>query len=182
MSHFVSFLIQTTRRAVERRNKFVTFTVDLQRDGGPLGLTLATEGDASSSLGPIFISALMEDGLAERTKTIQVGDQLAEVNGVEVRGKSLNEVIPMLQVSSDVIRLKLARLMSIPERDFNATTLGRNSGGGGGRGVEGSSEVWKRKPPLPVPSPRYVLQSSCAPTNCKIIYTTGWSISFYAAG
>ena len=64
---------------MERRNKFVTFTVDLQRDGGPLGLTLATEGDASASgndrRGPIFISALMEDGLAERTKTVQVGDQ-----------------------------------------------------------------------------------------------------------
>ena len=55
-----------------QRNKFVTFTVDLQRDlgDGPLGLTLATEEDANVP-GPIFISALMEDGLAERTKTIQ---------------------------------------------------------------------------------------------------------------
>ena len=71
---------QTTKNPrLERRNKFVTFTVDLQRDGGPLGLTLATECDASASgsdhRGPIFISALMEDGLAERTKTVQVGDQ-----------------------------------------------------------------------------------------------------------
>ena len=71
---------QTTKNPrLERRNKFVTFTVDLQRDGGPLGLTLATEGDAAASgndrRGPIFISALMEDGLAERTKTVQVGDQ-----------------------------------------------------------------------------------------------------------
>ena len=67
---------------LERRNKFVTFTVDLQRDGGPLGLTLATEGDAAASgsdrRGPIFISALMEDGLAERTKTVQVGDQASD--------------------------------------------------------------------------------------------------------
>ena len=47
--------------------------------------------------------------------------QLVEVNGSEVRDKSLNDVIPMLQGSDEVIRLKLARLMSIPERDFNAT-------------------------------------------------------------
>ena len=47
--------------------------------------------------------------------------QLVEVNGSEVRDKSLNDVIPMLQGSDEVIRLKLARLVSIPERDFNAT-------------------------------------------------------------
>ena len=43
------------------------------------------------------------------------------MNGSEVRDRSLNDVIPMLQGSDEVIRLKLARLMSIPERDFNAT-------------------------------------------------------------
>ena len=48
------------------------------------------------------------------------------MNGAEVRDKSLNDVIPLLQGSGgggdgEVIRLKLARLMSIPERDFNAT-------------------------------------------------------------
>ncbi len=127
----------------------------MQRDGGPLGLTLATEGDAStaSPTSPIFISALLEDGLAERTNTILVGDQLAEVNGVEVRGKSLNEVIPMLQQSGEVIKLKLARLMSIPERDFNATTLGRNSNRNNNN--NDSNDMWKKKPPLPaMPSPR----------------------------
>ena len=37
------------------------------------GLTLATEDDADVVPGrPIYISALQEDGLAERTKTIQV--------------------------------------------------------------------------------------------------------------
>ena len=53
------------------RKKFVSFTVELQRDEGPLGLTLATEDDNEPGK-PIFISALQEDGLAERTKTIQV--------------------------------------------------------------------------------------------------------------
>ena len=76
-------LLQTAknpRLEQRQRNKFVTLTVELQRDGGPLGLTLATEGDAAAAAGhgrrgPIFISALMEDGLAERTKSVQVGDQ-----------------------------------------------------------------------------------------------------------
>ena len=38
-----------------------------------VGLTLATEDDADVVPGrPIYISALQENGLAERTKTIQV--------------------------------------------------------------------------------------------------------------
>ncbi len=87
-----------------RRRKYVTFTVELQRDGGPLGLTLATETDAGRP-GPIFISALMQDGLAERTRTVQVNDQLVEVDGREVKNLCLNRVIPMLQESSgDVIK------------------------------------------------------------------------------
>jgi hypothetical protein len=51
------------------RRKFVTFTVELQRDGGPLGLTLATEGNADIP-GPIYISSLQEDGLAQRTRLV----------------------------------------------------------------------------------------------------------------
>ena len=54
-----------------------------------------------------------------------MNDQLLEVNGVSVTSKSLNEVIPLLQESNgnmaeNVIKLKLARLISIPERDFSA--------------------------------------------------------------
>ena len=64
--------IHSATPARERR-KFVSFTVELLREGGPLGLTLATEDDADVVPGrPIYISALQENGLAERTKTIQV--------------------------------------------------------------------------------------------------------------
>jgi len=75
------------------------------------GLTLATE-DAITQRGPIFISALLSHGLAERTRTVQVGDQLVEVDGREVANLSLPEVVPLLQEtveSETTIRLKLAR-------------------------------------------------------------------------
>ena len=57
-----------------------------------VGLTLATEEDANSSA-PIYISALLEDGLAERTKTVQINDQLVEINGVEVK-VSFTAILP----------------------------------------------------------------------------------------
>ena len=59
----------------KERKKFVTFTVDLQSEGQPLGLTLASEA-AADAPGPLYISAVSSGGLADRTKAIQVNDQL----------------------------------------------------------------------------------------------------------
>ena len=59
-----------------------------------------------------------------------------EVNGVSIQSKSLNEVVPLLQNTPDQsiqdqgIKLKLARLISIPERpELYALTARRNSNG-----------------------------------------------------
>ena len=59
-----------------------------------------------------------------------------EVNGVSIQTKSLNEVVPLLQNTPDQsiqdqgIKLKLARLISIPERpELYALTARRNSNG-----------------------------------------------------
>ena len=71
------------------RRKYVSFTVELDRTGGPLGLTLSTEeGEARGPEDrPITISSMTEDGLALSTKAIQLGDELVEVNGACVRGR-----------------------------------------------------------------------------------------------
>jgi C-terminal processing protease CtpA/Prc len=138
-------LTDIDRPLLRERRKFVTFTVDLQAEGGPLGLTLASEGNAETP-GPLYISAVNSGGLADRTKAIQVNDQLMEVNGHPVQGKCLNEVIPLLHTDQDAgVKLKLARLISIPERPelYSLTSARRNSG----------ESVYARKPPLPSPSP-----------------------------
>ena len=119
----------------KERKKFVTFTVDLNSEGQPLGLTLASEVEADVA-GPLYISAVSPGGLADRTKAIQVNDQLVEVNGQSIQNKSLNDVVPLLQSNPDPengIKLKLARLISIPERpELYALTTRRNSNGSDG--------------------------------------------------
>eukprot|EP00096_Caligus_rogercresseyi_P005691 TRINITY_DN21671_c0_g1_i1.p1 TRINITY_DN21671_c0_g1~~TRINITY_DN21671_c0_g1_i1.p1 ORF type:complete len:258 (+),score=94.66 TRINITY_DN21671_c0_g1_i1:198-971(+) len=69
-----------------------------------------------------------------------------EINGTPIHDKSLNEVIPLLQSSSgsEDVKLKLARLIAIPERDssINGNTILRSN-----------SVKLSRKPPLPSPSP-----------------------------
>ena len=125
----------------KERKKFVTFTVDLNSEGQPLGLTLASEVEADVA-GPLYISAVSPGGLADRTKAIQVNDQLVEVNGQSIQNKSLNEVVPLLQSNPDPengIKLKLARLISIPERpELYALTTRRNSNGSDGNGKIGN--------------------------------------------
>ena len=123
----------------------MTFTVDLQSEGQPLGMTLASDTSAETP-GPVYISAVTLGGLVDRTKAIQVNDQLVEVNGHPAQGKSLNEVIALLQSSDHEqgVKLKLARLISIPERpELYSLANRRNSG----------ESIYAKKPPLPSPSP-----------------------------
>ena len=144
----------------KERKKYVTFTVDLQSEGQPLGLTLASETSADAP-GPLHISAVSPGGLADRTKAIQVNDQLVEVNGHPVQGKCLNDVVPLLQTSNaqdQGVKLKLARLISIPERpELYSLAQRRNSG---------ENCIYARKPPLPSPSPNR-LSSNCSSSLSK---------------
>ena len=60
-----------------------------------------------------------------------------QVNGVNVKGKALSEAIPLLKNSGSIVKLKLTRVVTIPERDFQRTTS-------------------FRLPPKPSSSPLYV--------------------------
>ncbi|CAG2239395.1 GRIP [Mytilus edulis] len=84
----------------------VMYTVEMQRRGGPLGITISgtdTPGD------PIIISDLVEGGLAVRTGAIHIGDRLLAINGDTTRGKTLTEATNMLQCAVELVTLKIAR-------------------------------------------------------------------------
>ncbi|CAF0810430.1 unnamed protein product [Adineta ricciae] len=48
----------------------------------------------------VFISRLLAGGLAESTGLLSVGDEIIEVNGIEVSGKSLDQVTDMMVANS----------------------------------------------------------------------------------
>jgi len=126
MSHSSLLELRGFAKQKEReRKKYVSFTVELDRTGGPIGITLATEDseDNAEKVAPILISSMTEGGLAQRTKAILLRDELVEVNGVNVKGKSLSEAIPLLQNAGSLVKLKLTRVVTIPERDFRNTSF-----------------------------------------------------------
>ncbi|XP_030590519.1 partitioning defective 6 homolog beta [Archocentrus centrarchus] len=80
----------------------------------------------------IFISRLVPGGLAESTGLLAVNDEVLEVNGIEVAGKSLDQVTDMMIANSHnlIITVKPAN---------QRNNVVRSGGGGGGGAASGSS-------------------------------------------
>ncbi|XP_042568909.1 partitioning defective 6 homolog beta-like [Cyprinus carpio] len=80
----------------------------------------------------IFISRMVPGGLAESTGLLAVNDEVLEVNGIEVSGKSLDQVTDMMIANSHnlIITVKPAN---------QRNNVVRNSGGGATSGSSGRS-------------------------------------------
>lgn len=80
----------------------------------------------------IFISRLVPGGLAESTGLLAVNDEVLEVNGIEVLGKTLDQVTDMMVANSSnlIITVKPAnqRTLAPPRRE----SFSRNSQLSGG--------------------------------------------------
>lgn len=82
------------------------FNVNLQPNGGPLGITLSGSEDGQK---PIVISGIAENGIAANTAQIQIGDTLLAINNENVVGMPLSKATKLLQVQNDSIELRLSR-------------------------------------------------------------------------
>ncbi|XP_041860741.1 partitioning defective 6 homolog beta [Melanotaenia boesemani] len=99
------------------------------RDGSSVRVT--TQG--LEKVPGIFISRLVPGGLAQSTGLLAVNDEVLEVNGIEVAGKSLDQVTDMMIANSHnlIITVKPAN-----QRNNVVRSVG---GGGGGGAASGSS-------------------------------------------
>ncbi|KAM8754878.1 partitioning defective 6 homolog beta isoform 2-T2 [Acanthopagrus schlegelii] len=87
----------------------------------------------------IFISRMVPGGLAESTGLLAVNDEVLEVNGIEVAGKSLDQVTDMMIANSHnlIITVKPANQRNNVVRSGGGGGSGGGAGGGGG--ASGSS-------------------------------------------
>ncbi|EPY79733.1 membrane protein, palmitoylated 5 isoform 2-like protein [Camelus ferus] len=65
----------------------------------PLGATVRNEMDS------VIISRIVKGGAAEKSGLLHEGDEVLEINGIEIRGKDVNEVFDLL-VASIMVRIK----------------------------------------------------------------------------
>lgn len=80
----------------------------------------------------IFISRLLAGGLAEGTGLLAVNDEVLEVNGIEVAGKTLDQVTDMMVANSSNLIVTIK-----PFNQHNNVALNR----AGGTGTAGGSQV-----------------------------------------
>ncbi|XP_019624646.1 PREDICTED: MAGUK p55 subfamily member 5-like isoform X4 [Branchiostoma belcheri] len=78
---------------IERASQYTEDTVKIVRidkSQEALGATVRNEGDA------VLIARIVKGGAAEKSGLLHEGDEVLEINGKEVRGKSVNEVCDMM--------------------------------------------------------------------------------------
>ncbi|XP_039457194.1 glutamate receptor-interacting protein 1 isoform X5 [Oreochromis aureus] len=105
----------------------IIYTVELQRYGGPLGITIS---GTEEPFDPIIISSLSKGGLAERTGAIHVGDRILAINSSSLKGKPLSEAISLLQQAGETVTLKIKKQgeLSSPKSCVIGSGLGSGVG------------------------------------------------------
>ncbi|XP_054990330.1 glutamate receptor-interacting protein 2 isoform X4 [Sorex araneus] len=102
----------------------VSYTVELKRYGGPLGITIS---GTEEPFDPIVISGLTKRGLAERTGAIHIGDRILAINSVSLKGRPLSEAIHLLQVAGETVTLKIKKQLDRPLPPLKSCTLSEAS-------------------------------------------------------
>ncbi|KAM8739875.1 glutamate receptor-interacting protein 1 isoform 8-T9 [Acanthopagrus schlegelii] len=109
----------------------IIYTVELQRYGGPLGITIS---GTEEPFDPIIISSLSKGGLAERTGAIHVGDRILAINSSSLKGKPLSEAISLLQQAGETVTLKIKKQGELTSP--KSCVIGPGLGPGVGLGME----------------------------------------------
>ncbi|XP_012687855.1 partitioning defective 6 homolog alpha isoform X2 [Clupea harengus] len=89
----------------------------------------------------VFISRLVRGGLAESTGLLAVNDEILEVNGINVAGKSLDQVTDMMVANSHnlIVTVKPANQRNNVVHRGSKTSVGASSAGSGGSTVSQDS-------------------------------------------
>lgn len=89
----------------------------------------------------VFISRLVKSGLAESTGLLGVNDEILEVNGIDVAGKSLDQVTDMMVANSHnlIVTVKPANQRNNTMHRVSKTSAGNSSAGSGGSALSHDS-------------------------------------------
>lgn len=71
--------------------------IQIEKTSEPLGATIRNEGEA------VVIGRVVRGGAAEKSGLLHEGDEILEVNGIEMRGKSVNDVCALLSAMTGTL-------------------------------------------------------------------------------
>ncbi|XP_063828936.1 uncharacterized protein LOC135078267 [Ostrinia nubilalis] len=83
--------------------------IKIEKTNEPLGATVRNEGEA------VVIGRIVRGGIAEKSGLLHEGDELLEVNGLAMRGKSVHEVCQLLGALTGTLSVVLAPRARAPQ-------------------------------------------------------------------
>lgn len=85
--------------------------IDLKKGTEGLGFTVVTRDNTVHGPGPILVKNILQRGAAVKDGRLQPGDRILEVNGVDMTGRSQEELVAMLRSTKqgESVRLVVAR-------------------------------------------------------------------------
>ena len=88
---------------VDEKERFVYRTVDITRlSSSPLGFFIR-QGDGLFKKCGIFVSRVSEGSVVDANGLLEVGDEIVQVNGVDVAGFSLDDVVQMIKIPKRLV-------------------------------------------------------------------------------
>nr|XP_046917644.1 multiple PDZ domain protein-like isoform X1 [Dermatophagoides farinae] len=104
-------LISSTNDPKFQSDQMETFEVELIKDQQGLGITIAGYvcEKVAEEISGIFIKSIATGSVAERSKMIQINDQIIEVDKRSLYGYNNLQAVDLLRNTGKIVRLKLAR-------------------------------------------------------------------------
>ncbi|XP_039232818.1 uncharacterized protein LOC6525332 isoform X12 [Drosophila yakuba] len=100
--------------------------IQIEKSTEPLGATVRNEGEA------VVIGRIVRGGAAEKSGLLHEGDEILEVNGQELRGKTVNEVCALLGAMQGTLTFLIVPAGSPPSGGIMGGTTGSQLAGLGG--------------------------------------------------
>lgn len=94
--------------------------IQIEKSSEPLGATIRNEGEA------VVIGRVVRGGAAEKSGLLHEGDEILEVNGIEMRGKSVNDVCAILGAMTGTLTFLVVPAGTPPPGGGNNAPLGRD--------------------------------------------------------
>lgn len=98
--------------------------IQIEKSTEPLGATVRNEGEA------VVIGRIVRGGAAEKSGLLHEGDEILEVNGQELRGKTVNEVCALLGAMQGTLTFLIVPAGSPPPGGGICSGLGMHHVGG----------------------------------------------------
>ncbi|XP_052850124.1 uncharacterized protein LOC128260869 isoform X9 [Drosophila gunungcola] len=100
--------------------------IQIEKSTEPLGATVRNEGEA------VVIGRIVRGGAAEKSGLLHEGDEILEVNGQELRGKTVNEVCALLGAMQGTLTFLIVPAGSPPSGGVMGASTGNTLAGLGG--------------------------------------------------